>query len=66
LPDRPKLLFDARSGGIEQSKFWEEPFLIGCCIVPGDTIYEWQEVEKGRKKPKYEVRDSGARAVRHG
>jgi putative SOS response-associated peptidase YedK len=22
--------------------------------VPGDAIYEWQEVEKGKKKPKYE------------
>ena len=26
----------------------------GRCIVPADAIYEWQEVEKGKKKPKYE------------
>lgn len=52
LPDR--LLFNARSEGIEQSKFWKDPFLTGCCIVPGDAVYEWQEVEKGKKKPKYE------------
>ena len=52
LPDR--LLFNARSEGIEQSKFWKDPFLIGRCIVPGDAVYEWQEVEKGKKKPKYE------------
>lgn len=51
LPDR--LLFNARSEGIEQSKFWKDPFLTGRCIVPGDAVYEWQEVEKG-KKPKYE------------
>jgi putative SOS response-associated peptidase YedK len=54
LPDRPKLLFNARSEGIEHSKFWKEPFLTARCIVPGDAIYEWQEVEKGKKKPKYE------------
>jgi len=53
LPDR--LLFNARSEGIEQSTFWKEPFLTGRCIVPGDAIYEWQEVEKGKKKPKYEI-----------
>jgi putative SOS response-associated peptidase YedK len=52
LPDR--LLFNARSEGIEQSKFWKDPFLTGRCIVPGDAVYEWQEVEKGKKKPKYE------------
>ena len=52
LPDR--LLFNARSEGIEQSTFWKESFLTGRCIVPGDAVYEWQEVEKGKKKPKYE------------
>ena len=52
LPDR--LLFNARSEGIEHSKFWKDAFLTGRCILPGDAIYEWQEAEKGKKKPKYE------------
>jgi putative SOS response-associated peptidase YedK len=52
LPDR--LLFNARSEGIERSKFWADAFLKGRVIVPEDVIYEWQEVEKGKKKPKYE------------
>jgi len=52
LPDR--LLFNARSEGIENSKFWKDAFLTGRCILPGDAIYEWQEAEKGKKKPKYE------------
>jgi putative SOS response-associated peptidase YedK len=56
LPDKakPKLLFNARSEEIEHSNFWKDAFLRGRCIVPGDAIYEWQEVEKGKKKPKYE------------
>jgi len=53
LPDR--LLFNARSEGIERSKFWKDAFLTGRCILPGDAIYEWQEAEEGRKKPKYEL-----------
>jgi putative SOS response-associated peptidase YedK len=52
LPDR--LLFNARSEGIERSKFWKDAFLTGRCILPGDAVYEWQEVEKDKKKPKYE------------
>ena len=52
LSDR--LLFNARSEGIEHSKFWKDAFLTGRCILPGDAIYEWQEAEKGKKKPKYE------------
>lgn len=52
LADR--LLFNARSEGIERSRFWKDAFLTGRCILPGDAIYEWQEVEKGKKKPKYE------------
>jgi putative SOS response-associated peptidase YedK len=52
LPD--KLLFNARSEGIEHAKFWKDAFLTGRCIVPGDALYEWQETEKGKKKPKYE------------
>jgi putative SOS response-associated peptidase YedK len=54
LPDRPRPLFNARSEGIEHAKFWKDAFLKGRCIVPADAVYEWQEVEKGRKKPKYE------------
>jgi hypothetical protein len=52
LPD--KLLFNARSEGIDHAKFWKDAFLSGRCIVPGDDLYEWQETEKGKKKPKYE------------
>ena len=52
LPDR--LLFNARSEGIERANFWKESFLERRCIVPADAVYEWQEVEKGRKKLKYE------------
>jgi hypothetical protein len=39
LPD--KLLFNARSEGIEHAKFWKDAFLTGRCIVPGDALYEW-------------------------
>ena len=52
LPDR--LLFNARSDGIEQSIFWKDSFLQRRCIVPADSFYEWRQVEKG-KKPKYEI-----------
>lgn len=51
LPDR--LLFNARSEGIDHSRFWKDAFQNGRCILPGDAIYEWQHVEKG-KKPKWE------------
>jgi putative SOS response-associated peptidase YedK len=51
LPDR--LLFNARSEGIEDSKFWKESFQERRCIVPADSIFEWQKVDKD-KKPKYE------------
>ena len=52
LPDR--LLFNARSEGIETSKFWKDAFLKGRVIVPADAIFEWKEMPKGQKKPKYE------------
>jgi putative SOS response-associated peptidase YedK len=52
LPDR--LLFNARSEGIDHAKFWKDAFQTGRCILLGDAIYEWQAVEKGKKKPKYE------------
>jgi putative SOS response-associated peptidase YedK len=51
LPDR--LLFNARSEGIDHAKFWKDAFRSGRCILPGDAVYEWQKVDKG-KKPKYE------------
>jgi putative SOS response-associated peptidase YedK len=53
LPDRH--LFTARSEGIDKSRFWKDSFQQRRCIVPADAIFEWQEVERGRKKPKYEV-----------
>jgi putative SOS response-associated peptidase YedK len=51
LPDR--LLFNARSEGIEDANFWKESFIERRCIVPGDAVFEWQDVKNG-KKPKYE------------
>lgn len=53
LPDR--LLFNARSEGIEASRFWGDSFQERRCIVPADAIYEWQQAAKGKKKPKYEI-----------
>lgn len=51
LPDR--LLFNARSEGIDTAKFWKEHFARRRCIIPADTFFEWV---KGKKdpKPKYE------------
>jgi putative SOS response-associated peptidase YedK len=51
LPDR--LLFNARSEGIEAAKFWSERFKTRRCIVPADSFFEWVEAAKG-PKPKYE------------
>jgi len=53
LPDR--LLFNARSEGIAQASFWKDAFLTGRAIAPGDSIFEWQQMPKGQKKPKYEI-----------
>lgn len=53
LPDR--LLFNARSEGIEAAKFWKDSFQERRCIVPADAIFEWQQADKGKKKPKYEI-----------
>jgi putative SOS response-associated peptidase YedK len=57
LPNR--LLFNARSEGIETSKFWRDAFRTGRVIVPADGIFEWKEMPKGQKKPKYEFTLSG-------
>lgn len=56
LPDR--LLFNARSEGIEKANFWKESFSKRRCVVPADSFFEWQQVKSG-KKPKFEftVRD---------
>jgi putative SOS response-associated peptidase YedK len=53
LPDR--LLFNARSEGIAQANFWKDAFRTGRAIAPGDSIFEWQQMPKGQKKPKYEI-----------
>lgn len=53
LPNR--LLFNARSEGIEAAKFWKDAFLKGRVIVPADAIFEWKEMPKGQKKQKYEI-----------
>jgi putative SOS response-associated peptidase YedK len=53
LPDR--LLFNARSKGIAQASFWKDAFFTGRAIAPGDAIFEWKEMPKGQKKPKYEI-----------
>jgi putative SOS response-associated peptidase YedK len=50
LPDR--LLFNARSEGIDTSTLWKGAFLNGRIIVPADAIFEWKEMPKGQKKPK--------------
>lgn len=52
LPDR--LLFNARSEGIERANFWKESFSKRRCIVPADSFFEWQKAKSG-KKPKYEI-----------
>jgi putative SOS response-associated peptidase YedK len=51
LPDR--FLFNARSEGVETSRFWKESFRQRRCLVPADSFYEWQKVKSG-KKPRYE------------
>lgn len=52
LPDR--LLFNARSEGIERANFWKGSFSKRRCVVPADSFFEWQQVKSG-KKPKYEI-----------
>jgi putative SOS response-associated peptidase YedK len=53
LPDR--LLFNARSEGIEKAKFWHDSFLLRRCLVPADAFYEWQQNTLEKKKPKFEI-----------
>jgi putative SOS response-associated peptidase YedK len=56
LPDR--LVFNARSEGIADAKFWKESFRKRRCIVPADSFFEWEKVKTARK-PKYEFGVSG-------
>ena len=48
-----RLLFNARSEGIETENFWKKAFNERRCIVPADSFFEWRKVQTG-KKPKYE------------
>jgi putative SOS response-associated peptidase YedK len=48
-----RLLFNARSEGIETANFWKKAFNERRCIVPADSFFEWRKVQTG-KKPKYE------------
>lgn len=57
LPDR--LLFNARSEGIEAANFWKESFNRRRCIVPADSFYEWEKAARSSKKPKFEFTVSG-------
>lgn len=52
LPDR--LLFNARSEGIEKAKFWADSFQKRRCIVPASAIQESQDLPNGKKGDKYE------------
>lgn len=52
LPDR--LLFNARSEEVAQSRFWKDSFQERRCIVPADAIFEWQKAGAARKI-KYEI-----------
>jgi putative SOS response-associated peptidase YedK len=52
LPDR--LLFNARSEGIEKAKFWTDSFQKRRCIIPASAIQEAQDLPDGKKGDKYE------------
>lgn len=57
LPDR--LLFNARSEGIESAKFWKEPFGKRRCIVPADAFFEWQKMQVDRQSEMFAQAKSG-------
>jgi len=57
LPER--LLFNARSEGIESAKFWKEPFSKRRCIVPADAFFEWQKVEVDKQSEAPKQTESG-------
>ena len=47
LADR--FLFNARSEGIDTTKFWGERFKTGRCAVPADSFFEWVKAAKRSK-----------------
>jgi putative SOS response-associated peptidase YedK len=49
-----KLLFNARSEGIERAKFWADSFLKRRCIIPASAIQESRDLPDGKKGDKYE------------
>lgn len=57
LPDR--LLFNARSEGIESAKFWKEPFSKRRCIIPADAFFEWQKNRADRQSEMHGQTNSG-------
>ena len=63
LPDRARLLFNARSEGIERAKYWKDAFLRGRCIVPGDAIYEWVRPESRPDDCPAQSRDRTCRPI---
>jgi putative SOS response-associated peptidase YedK len=60
LPD--KLLFNARSEGIEKARFWANSFQKRRCIVPASAIQGSQDLPDGKKGDKYEF-DIPAREI---
>lgn len=52
LPDR--LLFNARSEGIESTKFWSAALKERRCIIPASSFFEWKRSASG-PKPKYRL-----------
>jgi putative SOS response-associated peptidase YedK len=46
---RGRLLFNARSEGIDSAKFWSESFAMRRCIVPADSFLRMGEGEEGRE-----------------
>jgi putative SOS response-associated peptidase YedK len=56
LPDR--LLFNARSEGIVNSKFWKEMLSKRRCIVPAGSFFEWKK-RGPEPRPKYRLSAKG-------
>ncbi len=54
LPDR--FVFNARSDTLSKNSLWKGTLVNQRCIVPADSIIEWQHLYKDTKKnPKYEI-----------
>lgn len=57
LPDR--FLFNARSEGIDRSRFWQEAFHQRRCLVPADSFFEWtHEPARAKRKFEFTLQDS--------